>query len=144
MTTTISPLAAETFEHELLNPLRGHDLTPLEGFVASMLLNASSRHPLDNAALRRAVKNAREIDVSERLMKSIIRELRKGHAFPIVSRREKPAGYWWASSAEEMERFIAVFRGQALDELHTLSRIVKENYPALAGQLRLEEQAVTP
>lgn len=139
MTTAINPLAAETFEHELLNPLRGHDLSPLESFVASLLLDASAKKPLDNAALRRAVKTQMQFDCSVRFMKSIIRELRKGHAFPIVSRREKPAGYWWAASAEEMAAFIGVFRSQALDELHTLSRIVRENYPALAGQLRLEE-----
>jgi hypothetical protein len=136
---TIDLYSAQTFEHELLNPLRGHDLSPLESFLASLLLSASAEKPLANAALRRAVKTRMQIDCSERLVKSVIRGLRKRHAFPILSRRKKPSGYWWASSAEEMERFITMFRGQALDELHTLSRIVKENYPALAGQLRLEE-----
>src|SRR5258705_5312380 len=106
---TIDPYSAETFEHELLNPLRGHTLSPLESFVASLLLDASAQKPLDNAALRRAAKTQLSIDVSERLMKSVIRELRKGHAFPIISRREKPAGYWWASSAEEMKQFISIF-----------------------------------
>ena len=135
----INQHSAEIFEHELLNPLRGHDLTPLEEFIASLLLKASAAKPLDNAAIRRAVKSAPlGFDVSERMVKSVIRELRKGHAFPIISRRGKPAGYWWVSSQEEMEQFIASFRGQALDEFHTLGRIVKENYPALAGQLRLD------
>lgn len=140
---TVHQHSAETFEHELLNPLRGHDLTPLESFVASLLLSASAEKPLDNAALRRAVKTQMSIDVGERVMKSVIRGLRKAHAFPIISRREKPAGYWWASSAEEFKGFIAVFQSQYKDEAHTLSRMIRENYPELAGQLRLEEEVPT-
>jgi hypothetical protein len=38
-----------------------------------------------------------------------------------------------------MEAFIESYRAQALDELHTLSKIVKHNYPALQGQLKFEE-----
>jgi hypothetical protein len=139
---TVNQHSAEIFEHELLNPLRGHGLSPLEEFIASLLLKASAAKPIDNAAIRRAVKAAPApplgFDVSERMVKSTIRELRKGHAFPIISRRGKPAGYWWVSSQGEMEEFIAIFRGQALDELHTLGQIVKANYPALAGQLRFD------
>jgi hypothetical protein len=136
--------SAEIFEHELLNPLRGHDLSPLEEFIGSLLLKATAAKPIDNAAIRRAVKAAPApplgFEISARMVKSVIRELRKGHAFPIISSRGKPAGYWWVSSQQEMETFIALFRSQALDELHTLGRIVKENYPALAGQLRLDAQ----
>jgi hypothetical protein len=40
--------------------------------------------------------------------------------------------------SEEMTEFVESFKSQALDELHTLSKIVKHNYPALLGQLSLE------
>ena len=40
-----------------------------------------------------------------------------------------------------MKAFIESFRKQALDELHTLSKIVRHNYPALQGQLSFEEVA---
>lgn len=38
-----------------------------------------------------------------------------------------------------MEAFIESFRSQALDELRTLSKIIRHNYPALQGQLKFEE-----
>lgn len=38
-----------------------------------------------------------------------------------------------------MQAFIESFRSQALDELHTLSKIVNANYPALQGQLKFDD-----
>jgi len=132
-------LKFEAFEHELLNPLRGHALTDHESFVANLLLDASSHRPLKIRDIREAMHQSGISALSVRRVKQIVRALRKDHAFPILARRSEPAGFWWCASAAEMEAFIKVFRGQALDELHTLSKIVNENYPALAGQLRLEE-----
>lgn len=129
----------ETFEHELLNPLRGHRLTELELFVANLLLDASSHRPLKIRDIQESMHRAGLSTVSVRYVKQLVRALRKDHAFPILARRSEPAGFWWCASAAEMEAFIKLFRSQALDELHTLSKIVEENYPALAGQLRLEE-----
>ena len=129
----------EVFEHELLNPLRGHKLGDNELFIANLLLDATSATPMKIQDIREALHRNGRSAVSVRMVKRIVRALRKDHAFPILSRRGEPAGFWWCASAEEMEEFIKLFRGQALDELHTLSKVVKENYPALAGQLRLEE-----
>ena len=134
------PRNHQLFESELLNPMRGHELSPLEEFVGSLLLDASSEKPIYNAMIRQMVQaSSLHQEISERTVKEIIRTLRKDHAFPIISRRKPPSGYWWCSSKREMEEFIEVFKSQALDELHTLSRIVKSNFPELAGQLRLEE-----
>jgi hypothetical protein len=144
MSTAIDPRSAEIFEHELLNPLRGHVLTPFQAFIACLLLDASAEKPIDSGGIQRAMKKELQYTISPRVIKSIIRSLRKDHAFPIISRREKPAGYWWCSSKEEMRKFIDIFRGQALDELHTLTRIVNENYSELAGQLRLEDGGQQP
>lgn len=130
----------ETFEREMLNPLRGHDLTPLEGYVASLLLDASKERPIDNEMIRAAIRMQFNESRDERTIKMIIRSLRKDHSFPIVSSRKKPAGYWWCKSSEEMEEWVRVLRSQALDELHTIGRAVREHFPALAGQLRLQEQ----
>jgi hypothetical protein len=133
-----SPYPFEVFEHELLNPFRGHELTEIERYVAGVLLDATSAKPIGIAELIPQVEMALEQQMSEREIKKVIRRLRKEHAFPILSRRRKPAGYWWCSSADEMEEWIVLFRSQALDELETISKIVMANYPALAGQLRLE------
>jgi hypothetical protein len=138
MSGNASDLKYEIFEYELFNPLRGHDLGELESYVANLLLSASSERPMDNEHIRISIQLRFEKEVDPRTVKKIIRALRKDHSFPIISRRKNPGGYWWCSSKSEMEAFIDTFKSQALDELHTLSRIVKENFPELAGQLRLE------
>lgn len=131
-------LKFELYEEELLSPLRGHELSDLESFVASLLLTASTHRPIGIAEIIEAVESQMNLRLTERKVKGIIRTLRKNHTFPILARRKKPTGYWWCASAQEMEAFIESFRAQALDELHTLSKIVKNNYPALQGQLRFD------
>ncbi len=131
-------LKFELYEEELLNPLRGHELSDLESFVASLLLTASTHRPIGIAEIIEEVERQKNLRLTERKVKGIIRTLRKEHTFPILARRKKPTGYWWCASAQEMEAFIESFRAQALDELHTLSKIVKNNYPALQGQLRFD------
>lgn len=126
------------FEEELLSPLRGHALTELKEFVASLLLEADSSRPIKIAEIIIAAGNRFADWPTERDVKETVRSLRKDHGFPILSRKGKPAGYWWGTSVSEMEKFIEDWRKQALDELHTLSKIVKQNYPQLAGQLSLE------
>ena len=137
--TQQAELKFETFEAELLSPLGGHELTDVESFVASLLLSASRETPVGIKAIIQHVGRVKGFDLSERKVKSIIRSLRKDHAFPILASRQPPAGYWWCASAEEMTEFVESFKSQALDELHTLSKIVKHNYPALLGQLSLED-----
>jgi hypothetical protein len=139
-------LKFELYEEELLNPLRGHKLTAMENYVASLLLTASSHRPIGIAQIIQSVKGSTELRFKgktlkskERAVKDIIRTLRKDHTFPILASRKKPTGYWWCASIAEMEAFIESYRAQALDELHTLSKIVKHNYPALQGQLKFEE-----
>lgn len=133
------------YEQELLNPLCGHSLTEMEKFVASLLLTASSHRPILIAEIIEAIEQNPELEnkgsyqTKERRVQKVIRSLRKDHTFPILARREKPAGCWWCTSAADMQAFIESFRSQALDELHTLSRIVKHNYPALQGQLAFED-----
>jgi hypothetical protein len=132
-------LGFETFEAELLNPLSGHELADVERFVASLLLGARRDSPVGIKAIIQQVGRVKGFDLSERKVKGIIRSLRKDHAFPILASRQPPTGYWWCASAEEMTEFVESFKSQALDELHTLSKIVKHNYPALMGQLSLED-----
>lgn len=132
-------LKFELFEAELLNPLRGHALSEIETFVAGLLLDASRNYPVGIRQIIAQVSRVKGFDLSERKVKDIVRTLRKDHAFPILASRKPPAGYYWCSSAEEMTEFIESFKSQALDELHTLSKIVRHNYPALLGQLSLEE-----
>lgn len=131
-------LKFELHEQELLSPLRGHELSETESFIASLLLTANTYRPIGIEDIIEAVREQKGQRLSQRTVKDIIRTLRKAHSFPILARRKKPTGYWWCSGISEMNDFISSFKAQALDELHTLSTMVKHNYPELSGQLKLE------
>src|SRR5215470_15988361 len=90
------------FEFELLNPLRGHTLTDLESYIASLLLGASAEKPVTNEEIRIAVKLKLGTSIKERAVKDVIRTLRKERSFPIIASRTRPAGYWWCNSKQEM------------------------------------------
>lgn len=129
----------EQFEEAIVNPLAGQSLDPTESYIASLLLEASTERPMTSDYLMTSVYEQLGTRMNLRRFHNIIRNLRKNNRFPILSRRTKPAGYWWCNSLEEMNEFIDNFRSQAMDELHTLSRIVNKNYPALAGQMTFSD-----
>ena len=130
-------LKFELFEETLLNPLRGLQLTRAEAFVATLLLDATAANPIGIKRLRRALQDAGLL-VPEREVKDIVRTLRKKHELPILSRRKKGGGLWWCENEAQMNEYYEHAKKQPMDELHTLSRIVKANYPRLAGQLTLQ------
>ncbi len=125
----------EAFEEAIVNPLAGCELDATESYIASLLLSATADKPMTSDYLIGAVSEQLGEKLSLRRFHNIIRNLRKDNRFPILSRRTKPAGYWWCNSVDEMNSFIEDFRSQAMDELHTLSRIVHKNYPHLVGQM---------
>jgi hypothetical protein len=117
----------------------------------------NSRPRRESADRSQDTGKSRRRRMDDRAVKDIIRTLRKDHEFPILSRKfarkaerdeagtvTRPAtlaGYWYCQSETEMIDFIRDFQQQPLDELHTLSRIVKANYPKLTGQLTLHDAA---
>ena len=131
-------LKYELFERELIDPLHGKTLSKEEHLVASMILDATAKQPIGLKRLRRALVTA-GYPMTERWVKDIIRTLRKKHELPILSRRNKGGGFWWCEDEQQMRDYYTHASKQPLDELHTLSRIVKANYPLLVGQLTLQE-----
>lgn len=79
---------------------------------------------------------SRMFGLSERMIKQVVQRLRES-GLPIGANRQRPYGYWWISTPQEMETFVRQYRAQALNELRILSRMVGQNYPSLVGQLRL-------
>jgi hypothetical protein len=126
------------YETELLSPLSGHALSDEESAVANLLLEATAAKPMAGKVIREELTRQFNMNLSSRTVMAIIRRLRKHHAFAILSSRQQPFGYWWCGSKQELQEFIERFKSVALDELHTLHRIVKTNYPELAGQLDFE------
>lgn len=131
----------QVFEEEVLNPLGGVKLSPTEEFVANLLLDASAENPLKTAQIIEMVADGLGEEISFRELKKIIRSLRVNHAFPILSRRSKPAGLWWCQSIDEMKEFARLWQSQYFDEMRTLYVMMKHNYPRLAGQMRLPNVA---
>ncbi|MGA9768841.1 MAG: hypothetical protein WBV94_07370 [Blastocatellia bacterium] len=130
----------ETFEQEVLSPLHGHKLTPVEQYIASLLLHATMKKPLTNDDLRTRVMMKFDMKrPNPRTIKTIIRSLRKFHHFPILAHFQKPYGYWWCQSAKEMLAYYEDAQSRLKDELHTLSQLIKRNFPEYAGQLNLED-----
>ncbi|HEV7700511.1 MAG TPA: hypothetical protein VGO43_09820 [Pyrinomonadaceae bacterium] len=130
-------LPFEILEEEVLAPIRGVDLTSGEFFVASKLLTATSEKPMLQEELIVSALREQELSLSRRGIRTIVRSLRRTHAFPICSRKGKPAGYWWGRSEEELAEFANVFMAQIEDEAQTVAIMLRKNYPRLAGQLRL-------
>ncbi|GEM_PF-3452448 len=131
-------LRFSVFEDELIDPLRGHELTEQEAFVASLLLDASADRPRTNEELRDLLRGKFFEEYSERSIKSLILSLRDDHCFPIVASKAPPFGYWWCRSAAEMKEQWDRVRGEAVGMMSTWSRLIKQHFPELAGQLRLD------
>lgn len=129
----------QILEEEILNPIAGRQLTATEEFIAGLLLDASSEQPIKTDEIIERLKAENNIELTFRELKKIIRSLRRNHAFPILTRRSKPAGYWWCQSIAEMKEFARLWQSQYFDEMVTLSVIVKANYPKLAGQMRISD-----
>lgn len=125
---------------EAVNPLKGQSLDELQTFIASLLLKADSKNPVTSDQIIAKVRSELYLTINLRKFHDIIRYFRKDLGLPVLSRRSKPAGYWWCRSINEMSEFALDFLSQAKDEFHTVSRMVSKNYPRLAGQLKLDLQ----
>jgi len=79
---------------------------------------------------------SKKFGLTPRTVKGAVQTLR-GRGFPIGANRQKPYGYWWISTPQEMEAFVRQYRSQAMNELRILQKMVRINYPQLIGQLRL-------
>ena len=128
------------FEDELTSPIAGRELSKLEEFIASLLLDASSEKPLKTTDIVEAVQIQLGENLNRRKLKIIIRNLRRRHGFPILTRRAKPAGYFWCRSKKEWAEFDRMWMSQVMDELVTHQMMKKSVYPNLAGQRRLFEK----
>lgn len=118
------------------DPLDGLELSLRERVVAERVMRATSKSPVRIKDLRAELAE-KDLHTSERAVKGIVRTLRKEHQLRILARREQPAGYYWCECIEDMREFIQTFSGQWRDEAHTLGRVVRANYPELAGQLSI-------
>ena len=138
MTDSPEEIRFKRFEHELFDPLRGHALSDVEKLVASALLDASKDKPISNDRLREMAGTELRVVIDAREMKAVILRLREEHLFPIMAIKTHPGGYWWCRSAEEMKAYYERVQKESLSRLSSISRVIKRNFPELAGQLGLD------
>ena len=127
----------QVLEDEMMSPISERELTATEEFISILLLDASGEKPIKSQQIIERLKADLNIEISFRELKKIMRSLRRHHAFPIITRRAKPAGYWWCVSQAQFEEFERLWESQFYDEMITLQIMKKANYPKLAGQMRL-------
>ena len=96
--------------------------------AARMVIHYSASAPLSGYTIQGQLR------ATERDVKRFMRELRREWLLPIGSSRQPPFGYFWIISASEYLEWERVFRAQAIDELVTLFRLRRANFPELAGQ----------
>jgi hypothetical protein len=100
--------------------------------VVRALVRATPEKPISLTAL------CQHLAVSDRTVKSLIEAARKDWLLPIGANRDFPSGYYWINTAAEMKQWIKVFSAQPLQELTTLHRVQKANFPELNGELTFD------
>lgn len=96
--------------------------------LARILTRATSAYPIPIDSLRAYCC------CDARTIKERARTLRRDWLLPIGSSRQKPYGLYWCQTERDYLDWERTYRGQAVDELVTLYRLRKRNYPELAGQ----------
>ncbi len=104
----------------------------IEQTILENIKSRSKSNPIKNADLREIVFEVHNVHLSERTIKAYVKTFRD-NALPVLASREKPFGYFWAQTVEELESYELTFRAQAMSELTTLKNM-KINYKRLCGQ----------
>lgn len=95
---------------------------------ARTLIHATVEKPISGYTLQAQFRT------SEREIKDFVRTLRREWELPIGSLRKPPYGYFWISTTKDFLDWSRVYRAQAIDELVTLYRIERRNFPEVSGQ----------
>lgn len=103
-------------------------LVPMTIAIGRVLTHYRSEMPCPREALEGY------FDLSERMVKKRIEELRKEWLLPIGSRKDEPHGYWFISTAAEFLEWHRRYRAQAMTEITTGYAVMRANFPELAGQ----------
>jgi len=111
--------------------------TPQERMVAGLI---HWRQGAGNAI--RAADLADALDIPERQIRNIVRDLRTKHYLPIGSTPSKPAGYFWAVTKEEILEFTERWRVFGLKQLYMVHRLRRQALPDFIDQLKLDLQKI--
>jgi hypothetical protein len=108
----------------------------IEQTILEFIQRATKANPMRNVFLRGLIDRTYLQTVSERQIKQIIRKLRE-QGYPILASREKPFGYFYASSVEEIKDYEKTFLSQARSEFRTFRAMRKAFDLKRSGQQSL-------
>lgn len=86
-------------------------------------------------------RHFRYIDGSENQRRAVtkaVRYLRDIWFLPVISRKERPAGYWIATSEADFRAYVDRAKAEPITRLSTIHRLAKANWPVFAEQLEIE------
>jgi hypothetical protein len=98
--------------------------------TARIILHYTIENPISNFTLQGYLRStAREI-------KDFVKALRGDWLLPVGSNKnpKQPVGYYWIYTAAEYLNWSRPYRSQAIDQLVTLYRNQRANFPELSGQ----------
>lgn len=125
--------AATMLARVIFNRLeRKQTVEPMLVQLARILTRFSSENPMPGAMLEVHLR------LDYRTAKSMIETLRRDYLLPIGSRKGQPNGYWIMTTATEFIEWDRQFRSSAISVFATSYRLMRANFPALAGQTSLD------
>lgn len=101
--------------------------------MAKLLTQYTSQRPFDKADLFTT-----HLTQSLRSFHHIIEDLRRVWLLPVGSRKEKPAGYWIITDADDFADWVKRAKSAPLTQLSTIHAVARRNFPVFAEQLELE------
>jgi hypothetical protein len=111
--------------------------TEIERYIVWLLKQASGERPVGIAQIQSWVKQELHEVIAGRSIKDYIRTLRREHGMPVLARRGTPSGYYLCKSRDEMKKFCEAYLSQARDEMETVRKILRNNYPSLLSEFEL-------
>lgn len=111
---------------------KGQPLDPMLIQIARILTFFTSEQPLPGAMIETHLR------LDYRTAKKMIETLRREYLLPIGSRKGDPNGYWIMTTAAEFIEWDRQFRSQAISLFATSYRLMRANFPHLAGQTSLD------
>ncbi len=99
--------------------------------VARVLAHFTSAQPVTSDALELV------FNLSRRSLSAVIERLRHEWLLPVGSRLTQPNGYWIIIDPDDFLTWFSQYRSRPLTALQTAHRLMRNNFPALAGQAEL-------
>jgi len=124
----LSPAAKRLSDAVWLRMERKQNVLPQTLLTARLLIHSTSAQPVSRESLQGQLRS------TEREVKAVAQELRREWFLPIGSSRRQPSGYYWMHTPEDFLNWSRAYRSQAIDELVTLHKLQRNNFPELAGQ----------